>query len=176
MKISLKITAATLALLALTLTPHHRANALVSAGGSIFEQGKVNVSLTGGLGYAFNNNYAVLGTGINYFIVNGLSAGVDAEAWLGNNPNFYKVSPQVRYFFYKHARTKPYVGVFYRRTFYEGLDDLDSFGGRIGLYSRLSRNAWGGIGLVGEKYLSCNDRDYSSCSTIYPEFSVAMGF
>jgi len=163
-------------LLIFFLTNPRESRSQVSAGTSIFDSGHFGMSLTGGIGYANSNNYAVLGVGANYFLLKGLSLGVDGEAWVGNSPQIYKVSPAVRYFFYRNSRFTPYIGAFVRRTFFEGQDDLDSVGGRVGVYTRLSPTAWGGIGLLGEKFLSCNDRDYTSCSNLYPEFSVAVGF
>ncbi len=71
---------------------------------------------------------------------------------------------------------RPYAGVFYRRTMIEGLDDLDSTGGRAGLYFMSGKNVYIGVGVVYESYLSCDSATYSSCSDTYPEITVAFSF
>lgn len=152
------------------------AHAQVGMGTELFQRGKSRASATAGYASNFGNDYFVLGVGVGYFLARGLEIGLDGEAWWGEDPNIYKVSPQIRYVILNHPNIKPYVGVFYRRSYYEGFDDLDSGGGRAGVYSRLGRNTFGGVGIVYEKYADCDERIYDSCDTTYPEFSVSVGF
>src|SRR4051794_20711927 len=107
----------------------------VTVGKSLFGRGRVRLSAYGGAASALNETYALVGLGAGYYLLNGLEAGVDGEAWLGATPNFYKVTPQLRYVFYKAERIIPYIGAFYRRTYYESLDDLNSYGGRVGIFT-----------------------------------------
>jgi hypothetical protein len=58
----------------------------------------------------------------------------------------------------------------------EGLDDLDSIGGRAGLYFTSGKGVYVGAGLVYESYLSCQTSIYSSCDDTYPELIVAFTF
>jgi len=36
-----------------------------------------------------------------YYLLDGLEAGLDGEAWLGSKPHLYAASPEVRYVFYQ---------------------------------------------------------------------------
>jgi hypothetical protein len=58
----------------------------------------------------------------------------------------------------------------------EGLEDLDSIGGRAGLYFTSGKGVYVGAGLVYENYLSCQTSIYSSCDDTYPELIVAFTF
>lgn len=148
----------------------------VTVGTNLFGRGRTRLSVYGGAAGAFNQTYAMLGLGAGYFIANGLEAGVDGEAWFGNSPKIYKVTPQIRYVLYQAAGVKPYVGGFYRRTIYEGLDDLNSYGGRVGVFSPLGGRGYAGVGLVYEKLVNCDTKTYSSCDSTYPEVSFSVGF
>jgi hypothetical protein len=71
---------------------------------------------------------------------------------------------------------KPYVGGFYRRTDIDGLPDLDSVGGRAGIYIGAARNAYIGVGVVYENYLDCNETVYRSCDSTYAEVTFTFAF
>jgi hypothetical protein len=70
----------------------------------------------------------------------------------------------------------PYVGGFYRRTYIDGLPDINSVGARAGVYLKAGRNAYIGIGAVYESYIDCNTNTYRSCSDTYPEVSFTIAF
>ena len=74
------------------------------------------------------------------------------------------------------SKLRPYVGAFYRRTLIENHDDLNSTGGRAGLYLVSGQGSYFGAGMVYEKYLSCDQAVYSSCSDTYPEIIFAIAF
>jgi hypothetical protein len=148
----------------------------VGVGGSLFEKGRVRLSGSAGWGSSFNQDYVVLGVGAGYYLLHGLEAGLDTEFWLGNDPTISKVSPQLRYVYAYANAIKPYVGVFYRRTFFSGLDDLDSLGGRFGAYFPISPRVYTGLGGVYERYLDCETTTYQDCSQVYPEFSISASF
>ncbi|MDA8139514.1 MAG: hypothetical protein M0036_12760 [Desulfobacteraceae bacterium] len=141
-----------------------------------FQAGSLQFSLVAGSGRAFYNDYLVLGVGAGYFLMDGLEIGLDSEAWLGNDPNIYKLSPQVKYVLPIDAPIRPYVGAFYRRTFIDGYDDQDSAGARGGVYFISSSNLYFGVGAVYEAYLDCDERLGISCNNVYPEISLSFSF
>src|SRR6267378_3428406 len=101
--------------------------------GAAFSRGSTQVGVTGGTGYAFDQSYFVLGVGVGYYLFDGLSIGLSLESWTGSDPKMLKVTPSVQYVFRQVPVVKPYVGVFYRRAYVDGLPDIDSVGGRAGL-------------------------------------------
>ena len=143
---------------------------------SPFSQGSQSVAIIAGSGRAFNEDYLILGLGYGYYVVKGLELGIDAQFWLSGDPSINKLSPKITYVFTQPKRIKPYVGAFYRRTFIDGLDDLDSIGYRAGLNIMGQGNFFFGIGAVYEEYRDCSETTYSDCSSTYPEilFSFSM--
>jgi len=108
--------------------------------------------------------------------LDGLSVGLNLEAWRNADPTLTKLTPSIQYVFYKVPAIKPYVGAFYRRTYISGLDDLNSYGARAGAYFQLGRNAFLGVGGVYETYSDCRESVYRSCSETYPEVSLTFAF
>ena len=147
-----------------------------TAPAGVFSQGRVHGIVTGGWGSAFNNDYLILGAGVSYFLLDGLSVGIDLETWRGANPTLTKLTPSVRYVFYQVRTIKPYVGAFYRRTYINGETDLDSYGARAGAYLQLGRTAYLGLGGVYEKYKDCRESTYRSCDSTYPEVTLTFAF
>jgi hypothetical protein len=148
----------------------------VQAEAGDFTQGSLRGSILGGSGRAFNQTYFVLGGGMGYYLFNGLESGLDFEAWFGNDPRIYKVSPRIRYVIPLTPAINPYVGRFYSRTFIEELDDFDSFGFRGGFFNTIGPNAYVGVGVVYERLLNCEESIYKSCSVVYPEVLLSIGF
>ena len=140
-----------------------------------FDRGSVRTSVVLGWGEAYSENYFILGLGAGYFVANGLELGVDVEGWLGADPSIYKFTPQVRYVFQNEGAVRPYLGAFYRRTSVSSYPDLDSAGGRLGIYTFASPRTYFGIGAVVEYLLSSEDV-YSNDYVIYPEFIFAVAF
>jgi len=134
-----------------------------------FSQGSQAVSIIAGAGSAFNDDYIILGVGYGYYVLNGLELGIDAQFWFSGDPSINKLSPQIRYVFTQPKKIKPYVGAFYRRTFIDGLDDLDSVGYRVGLNFMGQGNFFFGVGVVYEEYRGCSETIFSDCSSTYPE-------
>jgi hypothetical protein len=145
-------------------------------GETLFQQGQTRLSVEGGYGSFDNNNYLILGAGVGYYVWNGLEAGLDSDAWIGSKPHVYEVSPRLTYVFYQFERWKPYIGGFYRRTFYDTLSDLNSAGARAGLITALGPRSYLSAGLVYENYFNCNTAVYSSCSEVYPELGIGFNF
>ena len=142
----------------------------------VFSQGRTHLSVVGGSGNAFNDSYFVLGVGASYYLADGLNIGLSAESWTGGDPGITKLTPSVQYVFYQVPRASPYVGAFYRRTYIDNLPDLDSVGGRAGVYLAAGRNMFIGVGAVYESYLDCDTRLYSDCTDTYPEISLTFAF
>lgn len=142
----------------------------------VFSQGRTHVVASAGTGYAFNENYLVLGLGVSYYVIDGLNLGLALESWTGGDPGMRKLTPSAQYVFYRAERIKPYVGVFYRRTYVDGLPDINSAGGRAGAYVRAGGNAYVGAAVVYESYLDCNNTLYRSCSSTYPEITFTLAF
>lgn len=175
------ITVAAIATFAST-PPATAADAVASAsggGGSVggsFSKGRTHFVVTAGNGYAFDESYLVLGLGVSYYVIDGLSVGLSAESWTGADPGMYKVTPSVQYVFQQIPRVNPYVGGFYRRAYVDNLPNINSAGARAGVYFNAGRNAYIGIGGVYESYLDCSKSVYRSCDSTYAELSLTFAF
>ena len=141
-----------------------------------FDKGRTHFVITGGNGYAFDESYLVLGLGVSYYLIDGLNVGLFLESWSGPDPSMYKVTPSVQYVFHQIPRVSPYIGGFYRRAYIDGLQDINSIGGRAGVYFAAGRNAYFGAGAIYESYIDCNKAVYRSCSDTYPEVSFTIAF
>lgn len=141
-----------------------------------FADGSMRLSVVVGNGYAFDQSYLVVGVGFGYFVAKGLELGLDAESWSSGDPGITKISPAVRYVVPTSGAIRPYIGAFYRWTMIENLDDLNSLGGRAGIYFLSGQGFYFGGGIVYEKYLSCDEAVYRSCSDTYPEIIFAITF
>ena len=141
-----------------------------------FNKGSSRVSIAAGSGRIFSNDYLIVGLGAGYYVLNGLELGLDGEAWIGGNPDIYKLSPQAKYVLPTQSRLRPYVGAFYNHLFIDRYDDLDTIGGRGGVYFIQEERWFLGVGAVYESYLNCDDKIYSSCDDIYPEITFSFSF
>ena len=96
------------------------------------------------------------------------------------SPGSYQLSgnESQRYFAWANGpqAIKPYVGAFYRRTYIENLPDLESVGGRAGIYMSSGNNVYISIGGVFESYLNCEETTYRSCDESYPELGITFAF
>ncbi len=141
-----------------------------------FGRGNTTGSIFVGAGRALDREYTTLGGTLGYMVSEGLMLGVSAEIWLGNEPDIYKFTPEVRYTFTNVAPVKPYVGAFVSRTIYDGLPDRNTYGARGGIYMPVGSNAAFNVGLVYEKISGCNSSTYNDCSQLYPEAGVLFSF
>jgi hypothetical protein len=146
------------------------------AGSGPFTAGNARLSIAFGGAVAFDQNYSIFGVGGGYFVADGVEVGLDAEAWSGNSPRIEQVSPQARVVLRRDGVVQPYAGAFYRRTLIEGYRDLDTAGGRAGVYFLTGGNVYFGAGLAGEVHLNCDRTVYSYCVEAYPEFLFAVMF
>lgn len=141
-----------------------------------FEKGASRVSVVVGSGYTLNESYVILGLGAGYFVLNGLELGLDGQAWIGGDPDIYKLKPQATYTILTQSRIRPYAGVFYSHIFIDGYDDQDTAGARGGIYFTSDEKWFMGIGAVYESYLDCDKDVYSSCDDVYPEITFSVSF
>jgi hypothetical protein len=141
-----------------------------------FSQGRMHFVATAGSGSAFDESYFVLGLGASYYLLDGLGVGLHYESWSGADPDITKITGSLQYVFHQMQTVKPYVGGFYRRTDVDNLPDLDSVGGRAGVYVGAGRNAYLGLGVVYESYLDCNETVYRSCDSTYAEVTFTIAF
>ena len=141
-----------------------------------FTAGSARLSVAFGGATAFNRDYSVFGLGVGYFVSDGIEVGLDAEQWFGNSPHIEQVSPQLRAVVSTEGKIKPYVGAFYRRTYIENYRDLDTVGGRAGVYVLAGRNAYIGLGLAQDFHLNCDRTLYASCTETFPELLIAVIF
>lgn len=149
-------------------------HASIATAAAAFSKGATTLGVVVGSGSAFNDDYTIFGVGAGYYVLNGLELGIDIQHWFSGDPSITKISPQVKYVFTQPTDVKPYIGVFYRTTFIEDLDDQNSYGGRAGLYFSAGRGVYIGGGVVYEKYLDC--ADFIDCSNTYPEILVSFSF
>ena len=141
-----------------------------------FEQGSLRVSIVVGSGEAFENDYTIIGLGAGYYLKKGLELGLDGEAWLGGDPDINKLSPQAKYILSTQSRFRPYIGAFYTHSFVDHNDDLDSVGGRGGVYLVQDDRWFIGVGVVYESYLDCDEDILDSCDDVYPEITISFTF
>jgi len=158
-------------LLVLTAFP---ASASDEAG--MFGQGRTSLSLVAGNGYAFDTSYLVIGASATYYVLDGLGVGLSLENWSGSDPGITKYAPFVQYVIYQASVVQPYLGGFYRHSSISGQPSIESVGGRAGFYMASGSNAYVSVGMVYESYIDCTNAGYSSCSSTYPEITLAFGF
>ncbi|MBE9568647.1 MAG: hypothetical protein IMF14_08110 [Proteobacteria bacterium] len=155
--------------------------ASVGTGGvsTAFSSGSTSLGVIVGSGSAFNDDYLILGVGVGYYVIKGLEIGIDAQYWAFGDPSITQLSPQIRYVFTQPKVIKPYVGAFYRRTYYGdfkgfSIDDQDSYGYRAGAYFSTNNRVYIGGGIVYEQYQDCSQ--LVDCSNTYPEILFQVSF
>ena len=150
--------------------------ASIGTGGlsTAFSKGNTSIGIVAGTGSAFRDDYIILGVGVGYYVLNGLELGIDVQHWFSGDPAITKVSPQIKYVFTQPKTIKPYVGVFYRTTFIDNLDNENSFGYRAGAFFSGGNGVYIGGGIVYEEYENCSR--FVDCSNTYPEITISVSF
>jgi hypothetical protein len=179
--VSLRILKTVAVLFILTGTSNSTLAASAGTGGvsTAFSKNSTSVAVVIGSGSAFNDNYTILGIGAGYYVTDGLEFGIDLQRWFSGDPTITKVSPQIKYVFTQPKAIKPYVGAFYRRTYfddYNGIefDDQDSFGYRAGAFFSTNNRVYIGGGVVYEEFKDCSN--LTDCSTTNPEIIFTVSF
>ena len=178
---SVAVVSLTLFFVVALLAPLGEAFAAVQDPG-LFAQGRVRGAIYGGAGSVSgvvdSRTYLILGVGAGYFLINGLEIGADLEGWLLESPQYYKVTPQLRYIFWQVPRIKPYAGVFLRRTFVtDDLPDYSSWGGRLGVaFQSKGGRSFIAVGAVYERFIDNDNVTFYENDTWYPEVAFWIFF
>jgi len=147
-------------------------SALYSEG--LFSMGSKNINVTVGADNSFGNNYTVLGTNVNYFVVDNLSLGASYEAFIGADPKINQVTVPVTYHIpFEGITYRPYVGAFYNQTFIDApYEDYNIYGGRVGVSLKTSLNSFLSFGWVQE--LGTSSKEIKKKG--YPEVTAGFSF
>jgi hypothetical protein len=140
-----------------------------------FVHNRTRLSVGAGLSNSGTETYMQLGVGVGYYIADGLELGVNTDIWLIGDPTVVNVTPGLLYVFHMVRVVKPYVGAFYRHAFVFDARDLDSIGGRAGLYL-VSGRVFFGAGVVYEHWLNCGSSRFIDCDEVYPEATIGVTF
>lgn len=142
----------------------------------MYSQGTMKLSVIGGFGESFDDDYIILGAGAGYYIIDGLELGLNYQYWFSGDPDFHQVTPELTYVFRHPSSIDPYIGILYRRLLIDGLDDLSGIGGRAGVNITLNDRAYLGVGAVYVDYKSCDEETYVDCDETYPELTLNFTF
>jgi len=138
-----------------------------------FSKGSIGISVMVGSAYFGEKDYFIFGLGLSYFVVDGLSLGVDGSIWLFDEPTLGTITPNARYVLHMVPVIKPYVGGFWKRYLIgDDYKDFSSVGARMGAYLMPSRT-YLGIGAVYEHILDCKDV-ILECDSWYPELTFGV--
>jgi len=157
------------------LTLGFRSDTVLAQSG-LFDRDAKRVSFILGRGSSFGNDYTVLGLGAGYYVIDGLELGLNIQAWLGDKPSIYQITPEARYTFQLTDVLAPYAGVLYRETLIENRDNTSAYGAKAGLSIITGRNSYIGAGIVTIKYNDCRESELVSCSETYPELAFLFSF
>ena len=139
---------------------------------SPFDKGNTVATLAVGSGHLFREDYLIIGAGVGHYIADGIEVGVDVDYWSGGTPSIYEVTPKITFVYDNGLHIKPYLGLFYNRTYIDGLDDRDALGYRAGVYMPAGKKTYLGFGMVHTELQSCTDTVFVNCSDTYAEVSV----
>jgi hypothetical protein len=168
MKALIKATAATVLWLLTSAAP---------AQAQSFARGTTSLALMIGAAEQLQRNYTLVSGRAGYYFADDVEASVALDAWFGNDPKIYKLTPELRYVYSAPRAVKPYVAGFVARSFYEGsVADTSSYGARAGAYFPLSRRSFLGLGLVHERFKDCDAQVYGDCRQTFTELSLHFVF
>ena len=112
-------------------------------------------------------NYTLFGVSADFFVLDNLSVGVGYIGWFGGDPMINQYTVPVTYYIPASEQFRPYVGAFVRETTYDSelLDNVTSYGGRVGIAYLTSSRSYVAIGWV-------QDSEDNS----HPEFILSFSF
>lgn len=134
-----------------------------------FDKGNLSVTASVGSAQLFRENYSIIGAGVGYYVSDGIELGVDVDYWTGGDPSIYELTPKLTYVFDNSSQVKPYLGVFYNRTYIDGFDDTDAMGYRLGAFMPMGKEIYIGLGVVHTELQDCTDSILVTCSETYTE-------
>lgn len=139
--------------------------------------GETSASLSLATSKQFDRNYTVISGRYGRFFTNSFEASLGLELWRGNDPEIYKLIPELRYVSPTGESFKPYAALFVTRTFYANtVASHNSFGVRGGMYYVIDRGAYLGVGLAAERLESCDRSVLRDCDYVYPEITLHFRF
>jgi hypothetical protein len=141
--------------------------------GGIFSIGHKNFGFSIGSSSGYGNTYTVVGVNANYFVADGFAVGLGYQGWFGADPKINEISIPLTYYIPLESSFSPYVGAIYRHTFIDGYEDLNVYGGRVGVAMHTGSNSFMSIGWVQEYYDNTSGGDDSRG---YPEISAGFSF
>lgn len=150
--------------------------AMVSSGASAFEAGQSSFAISAASGRYFNESYLALGMGYRYFLTSGWQAGAHVTAWFGGDRDIYQIAPDVTYIVPVSAPFQPYLGVFYRRNFIEGENNINATGYRAGIYVPTGTGSYFGYGISYSELKDCDQSVYVDCSVTNSEITFVNTF
>jgi hypothetical protein len=139
-----------------------------------FDRGRLGLSAGASTQTALGSHYLVIGAGLAYYVLDGLSIGLAGVHEFGNGPSISRLSLELRYvaqpLVYKWP-VVPYVGTFYNHWFIgDDYADVDTVGARAGLMY-ISGHLVLGLGVVVERTVSaCTD----ACVDVYPDVQISL--
>jgi hypothetical protein len=138
-----------------------------------FDRGRFGLSAGVSSQTAFDVHYFVIGAGVAYYVIDGLSLGLSGFHEFGDGPSISQLSPEIRYvaqpLVYKWA-VVPYVGTFYKHLFVGDNPDEDSIGAHAGLMF-VSGQLVLGLGVAVERQFVACPMD---CTFVYPDLIIAL--
>ncbi|MGD8567523.1 MAG: hypothetical protein PVJ39_05525 [Gammaproteobacteria bacterium] len=149
---------------------------MVSSVAGAFDAGQSSFAFSAGSGRYFDKSYLALGMGYHYFLTAGWQAGAHVTVWLDGDRDIYQVTPDIKYIYPASPRFQPYLGVFYRRNFIEGEDDIDATGYRAGIYVPAGSGSYFGYGVSYSELKDCVEAVYVDCSVTSSEITFVNTF
>ncbi len=139
-----------------------------------WDRGRISLGVGLGSQSAFGERYFVIGGSVGYYVLPGLELALRGANWFGGDIGIARVSPEVRYVALDVPGSfKPYVGAFYNHWFIgDGLDDIDSVGGRAGIVFHQGSGFIIGGGVAVERIIS----ECDACTDVYPDIIIAFTF
>ncbi|MCH2109044.1 MAG: hypothetical protein MK135_06930, partial [Polyangiaceae bacterium] len=121
-------------------------------------------------------SWLLLGTGLGYYLIDGLELGLDAGFWVIGSPFIATMSPGVKYVFHQVPVVKPYVGTFYKHYFVSDFADNEAVGARGGVLIMIGPSSYLGAGLVYEHIFGRTGAYWAEDDIFSPELTLAFGF
>lgn len=144
----------------------------LSLSAGAFDKGNTTATLALGSGQFFRDDYLIIGAGVGHFLADGIEVGLDIDYWTGGDPDIYELTPKLTYIYDNTSQFKPYLGLFYNRTYIDGFEDSDALGYRAGVYMPAGSRTFFGVGIVHTELQDCSESVFVSCSETYTQFSV----
>jgi len=139
-----------------------------------FARTRVRLSFVLGVSLGAYQDYFILGAGVGYYLWDGLELGLNYDAWVGGDPAYHRLTPELTYVFVQVRTVQPYVGLFYRHTFVGApYADWDSMGVRGGVAFVPRGPLYLRGGVVYEHALKC-DPTFYDCDDVYPEIAIGV--